>query len=278
MANDWVKVRHDLRDDPAVFDMADQLGVKPVCVIGAVVVFWGWADKHTEDGFLKKVTARTVDRLVDTEGFCEAMAAVGWLTVEADGLRIPQFDRHNSESAKARGLRNARQARWRQNKEEASPSTEASTQASQQRLPEKIREEITPYPNGYGESPASPVVEKKDKFPACPASELVEIYHDCLPTLPRVEVLTDQRKGHARARWLESCQRLKAEGGPHDRHAVLGYWRRFFEYVSQSKFLTGQTSGKNGRPFVADFGWLVKPENYVKVVEGRYHDEAGTRH
>jgi hypothetical protein len=32
----------------------------------------------------------------------------------------------------------------------------------------------------------------------------------------------------------------------------------------------GKTSGTNGRSFKADLGWLIKPENFNKVVEGKY--------
>jgi hypothetical protein len=59
-------------------------------------------------------------------------------------------------------------------------------------------------------------------------------------------------------------------GGP--QRQSLDYWRRFFEYIAQSPFLTGRTDGKNGRPFLPGLDWMVKAGNFAKIIEGRYHE------
>lgn len=113
MAGDWIKMRVDLKDDPAVFRLADILGVDEFSVVGRLHCFWAWADKHAVDGRVDGATSRLVDRVSATDGFCAALQAVGWLEVDAEGISIPKFDRHNGESAKERGLKNQRQAKWR---------------------------------------------------------------------------------------------------------------------------------------------------------------------
>ena len=142
MAGDWIKMRVDLKDDPAVFMLADMLGVDEFSVVGRLHCFWAWADKHAVDGHVDGATTRIVDRVSATDGFAAAMQKVGWLVVDQSGISIPNFDRHNGESAKERGLKNARQARWRAGKSEAvdgQASTQSSTKPTTRE--EKRREE-----------------------------------------------------------------------------------------------------------------------------------------
>ena len=39
--------------------------------------------------------------------------------------------------------------------------------------------------------------------------------------------------------------------------------------ISNSPFLQGQ----NSRNWMADFDWVIRPNNYVKVLEGNYNDK-----
>lgn len=117
-------------------------------------------------------------------------------------------------------------------------------------------------PEGSPEPPARPGV------PDCPASKLVELYHETLPTLPRVKVLTDARRTALRARWRE----MAAAGKFSTEADGIAWFRKFFEYVGESSFLLGNSPQRNGSPpFQADLEWLAKPANFVKVIEGRYH-------
>ena len=54
----------------------------------------------------------------------------------------------------------------------------------------------------------------------------------------------------------------------------LEYWRGLFEYIAGIPFLTGSKSGSNGRAFFASLDWIVKPENFAKIREGRYEERA----
>lgn len=97
------------------------------------------------------------------------------------------------------------------------------------------------------------------KPPNCPKDEIVNLYHEFLPMCPRVQKWTDARERLLRARWRE--------------HPALDLWKQYFAIVKRSKFLTGKANGHGERPpFLADFEWLIKPGNFVKVLEGRYDD------
>jgi len=94
---------------------------------------------------------------------------------------------------------------------------------------------------------------------AIPYQEIVDLYHQILPTLPRVEKLTATRKSYIRQRYVQDLKEI-------------GHWENFFDHVKQSKFLMGMTTSNNGRkPFKANLEWLTKESNYVKISEETYH-------
>lgn len=113
MAGDWIKMRTALADDPAVIAMADRLGLDEFSVVGRLHHLWSWADSQSRDGHAVGVTVRWLNRYVQCDGFAEALAHVGWLVIDDEGIRFPHFDRHNGESAKARGLAKNRKEKQR---------------------------------------------------------------------------------------------------------------------------------------------------------------------
>lgn len=40
--------------------------------------------------------------------------------------------------------------------------------------------------------------------------------------------------------------------------------------IAQSDFLQGKAVGRNGRPFQLTFDWFIRPNNFIKVLEGNY--------
>jgi len=91
--------------------------------------------------------------------------------------------------------------------------------------------------------------------PKCPYQDIVNVYHETLPELPEVKVLSDKRKTYLKARWLGS-----------DAAQEVGWWKSYFQKVSQSDFLMGRTDNK----FQANFEWLITESNFIKVLEGNY--------
>lgn len=94
----------------------------------------------------------------------------------------------------------------------------------------------------------------------CPHQEIINLYHQTLPMCPSVRLWTGTRARNLRARWREDKDRQDIE-----------WWKGYFEYVAESRFLTGRVTRGDKPSFVADLGWLVKSENLVKVYEGKYH-------
>lgn len=113
MSASWLKIRHDLADDPAVIQLSEAVQIEDDAVIGKLFRLWSWADRHTTDGHAVGIGIRWVDRLTRCEGFGAALVRVGWLVEDNSGLSFPRFDRHCSDTAKARALANERQNRVR---------------------------------------------------------------------------------------------------------------------------------------------------------------------
>jgi hypothetical protein len=105
MAGDWMPMQLDLAKQRETLLVATKLKLRPRFTVGLLHSFWAWASSVTADGFVPGVTAEMIDRdVVEFRGFASAIAsdAVGWLILEPDGVRIPNFDRWLSSGAKAR--------------------------------------------------------------------------------------------------------------------------------------------------------------------------------
>ena len=96
----------------------------------------------------------------------------------------------------------------------------------------------------------------------CPHQEIIDLYHSTLPTGRRVKIWSEARKTKLRARWREESKRQN-----------LDWWKKLFEYIARSEFLTGKVSTKDRAPFELDLEWIITPANLVKIIEGKYHTE-----
>jgi hypothetical protein len=96
----------------------------------------------------------------------------------------------------------------------------------------------------------------------CPHENIIALYHELLPMCRPVRTWNNTRQRYLKQRWSEKPE-----------HQNVDWWKNYFSYIKQSKFLTGQIEGRNGNPnFIADLEWLVKPNNFAKIIEGKYHE------
>jgi uncharacterized protein YdaU (DUF1376 family) len=112
--------------------------------------------------------------------------------------------------------------------------------------------------------------ELEEKLPDCEHKAVIGLYHQHLPTLRKVEVWNTTRHGYLRQRWREVAIEL-SQGKTIHTDDVLNWWQDFFKHIAHSKFLTGKINSKDGRAFTADLEWILKPSNFAKIVEGKYH-------
>lgn len=111
--------------------------------------------------------------------------------------------------------------------------------------------------------------------PNCPHRAIIDLYHQCMPTLPRVKV--SRWSGSAseeslRVRWKEGISAREGWFRYGTTDEGIAVWRRFFETCEQSDFLTGRVAPSAGRDraFIADLHWLLKRANFDKVLSNNY--------
>ena len=177
-------------------------------------------------------------------------------TPDEEGRRIILLDEHRpwgwriTNYAKYREIRTAEERReyhrqyWHKRKLNKTQQTQPIVEAEVEVKAENNTGDISP---------------TESKLSATPYQKIVDLYHETLPDLPKVAKLTKTRKGYIQQRWKEDMPELKN-------------WGNFFNYVGESDFLMGKVNGSGDRPpFRADLEWLIKPSNFVKIAEGKYH-------
>lgn len=162
MAGDWIKMECCTPEKSEVLAMTAILGWdEPDLTVGKLFRLWRWFDQQTLDGNARGVTSALLDRVIGVSGFCAAMAEVGWLVINDDGISLPNFNRHNGSTAKNRAVTAKRVAAHRSN-----AGSNAAIVTAPLAREEKRREEVihTP-PTPIGVVPPKPRAVRK-----CPES------------------------------------------------------------------------------------------------------------
>ncbi|MFM0100304.1 conserved phage C-terminal domain-containing protein [Paraburkholderia nemoris] len=154
----WLKVEVETPDKPEIWSMADVLGIDADTVFGKVFRVWRWFDQHTEDGNATGVTFLLVDRVAGITGFAAAMEKVGWLGKTDQGLSLPNFNRHNGQTAKNRANTAVRVAKHKAVK--ATGNDKVTPQPLPTALPrEREEKEVKEDMSGKPDIVASEVIE-----------------------------------------------------------------------------------------------------------------------
>ena len=187
----------------------------------------------------------------------------GYRNHRAD-LEISEYHDYLAKQ-KANGLKGGRPKKTHKEPTANPDQTQNNPKHSQQPLTINQQPDICISPPEGG-----PEAEKDEKLPLCNHQGVIDLYHEKLPTLRRIEVWNNTRSGYLKQRWREVATEL-AEKNPITAQDVLDWWDRFFTHIGKSKFLTGRINDKSGRTFVADLEWILKPSNFAKIIEGKYH-------
>lgn len=88
----------------------------------------------------------------------------------------------------------------------------------------------------------------------CPFGRIRQLYHELCPSFPMIRGLDGERKKAVAARWRA--------------YQSIITFKELFSLAEASSFLKGQ----NDRNWHADFDWLMKANNFAKVLEHKYDD------
>lgn len=108
--------------------------------------------------------------------------------------------------------------------------------------------------------------------PDCPQQEILSLYGKHLPTLTQPRIWDGARAELLRKRWRQCSRRNDVWPGYASREEGIAFWDQFFAGVAQSKTLTEGIPRKEGGTWKPDLPWLLKAENFAKVIDGKYHD------
>lgn len=116
--------------------------------------------------------------------------------------------------------------------------------------------------------PSLPTVEKDVKgkpstLVDCPHAEILKLFAQHLPMARQPADWTTARQTALRSRWREKRNRQN-----------LDWWAKFFAYVAESAFLTGRAETSGRKRFLLSLDWLLKEANFLKTIEGAYHEVA----
>lgn len=111
----------------------------------------------------------------------------------------------------------------------------------------------------------------------CPYEKITELYNNTLSAyLPKATMLSNTRKRLIKARCEEIAKREKVrqailELGLTPEEALLLFFEEYFAKIKSIPFLLGKVERNNGqRPFKASFEWILKGDNFLKIIEGYY--------
>lgn len=272
MAGDWIKMRSNLWDDPRIACLVEVTNSTEASVIGGLYWLWATADQHSEDGVMPGMTPRTIDRKSAVPGLGAALVTIGWIEDHPEGLHIMRFDEHNGTSAKKRAVTAKRVANHRGNADvtlDALPDEYDGVTGALAR--EREREEVNQSSTDVDEAIGDAESRTGEQIPNCPHQKLIDLYALHLPTLPFPAIWEGKRQNALRARWRWVLTAKKRDGSRHstDEASAVAWFERFFAYVAKSDFLTGRNDKFSG----CDLGWLMKADNFAKVIQGNYENK-----
>lgn len=269
MAGDWIKMRTDLFTHPKIVRMSSALKAdgRPALkadrlrTVGGLLSVWCLFDAHSADGRLASYSFEAVDEHVGIPGFAQSMADVEWLAEDAEGLVLPDFDKHNGQSAKRR----AQDAdRKREARKESASEADGMRTREEKRREEK---EKNPQPPGGGNSAGAEEggASRRVPRPKVPYDDILAAYRQQLPQLSQPATLSRKRRTAMDKAWA-----LLPE-----RHRLTTVFRAIFAECNEDPFTngTGPYTGEhaNWRP---DFDYLIREDVIAKVYEKAMHRRA----
>ena len=95
----------------------------------------------------------------------------------------------------------------------------------------------------------------KGKHLTIPYQQIIDLFHEKCPSLPKVLKLTDKRKKLIKARYKDY---------------EIDDFIKVFEAAERSPFLKGENNSSNHSSWIATFDFLMAEDKFVKCLEGGY--------
>jgi hypothetical protein len=274
---DWFRWHHGSVTDPKFQLVARKAGVRLPDVLAVWAFLLEKASAADERGTFGDIDHEAVDCLFGLDDgatalILEQMGARG-LT---DGQRIaawekrqPKRERDTDSSAERTRAYRERQKRQGDDSENHVTPCDATEHQKNAREEKSREEQVSEEANASSSSPAEPTTAKRGEVP-CPYAEIIAAYHELLPMLPSVRIVTEKRKREMRKLWGWVLSSRKPNG---DRRATsadeaIRWFREYFARCADDAFITGQTPrGKGHEGWEADLSYLLREDCLVRIAE-----------
>jgi hypothetical protein len=125
--NGWIKFEKALSTDPRLLSMARRLGERDeaqglpkqpfrrlwITCAGAVGILWMTADGHIDQDDTLALGAHEIDELTGIDGFCELMPREWLQVLDANRVKLPNFQAHNGTTSRSNAQAAARMRKKR---------------------------------------------------------------------------------------------------------------------------------------------------------------------
>lgn len=240
MAEGWIPACKNLTRKREILAIAKTTARSRHEVAGLMLEFWSWCDSETSDGRIVDVHVDALETMIGGDSrFWLAVQNAGWLTIDPDGMVIPNFSRWLGRSAKSRLGEAVRKRMQRESLKAASQVCPDKSGTTEQNRTEQNNKKC----------PLNPQTEKSTTTP----QEFLDAWN-MVPGLTAAKGLTGKRLRHFQARirdaeWSET-------------------WRVAMRKASESAFCRGE----NDRGWRATVDWFLRPETVTRLLEGQYDD------
>jgi hypothetical protein len=275
----WLKVDQSLPNHRKTLRASDELGIPIPHIVGHLVIFWLWALDSAKDGDLDGLTPGMIARVSGWSGnpdeFLDALLTAGFFERDEGTLRIRSWEEYGGKLIDQRAEdaeRKRKRKTWSEDVQNNSNGHPADIQRNSAGTPtdvhrtadvDKIRKDKIRKEKAYvGHTPTDSPSQEDVKSKSNPVQyrEIMMLWNKIMPSAgkPAIKDMTETRKRRLKTLWRD---RSEAD------FQKLDTWSEFLKYCTKSEFLM------SGPWFT--FDWVMKPENFQKIVEGNYHGETG---
>lgn len=268
MANQWLRLWHDMPTDPKWRTIARH-AKQPISLVQAVYLhLLVDASRNVTRGHVTVTTEDLASALdcddADIQAILDAMQGrvvdgdrlTGW-----EGRQPKREEPADGESPAKSPAQRKREQREREREAAANGESPQCHDASRNVTTDKDKEEI---------KEANASVGSADRLPRCDTQSVVDLYHDTLPELPRVRLMTDGRRKAVSAFWRFVLTSKKSDGTPRatDAAQAMEWIRGYFTRARDNDFLMGRghkAAGHEG--WQCDFDFLLTEKGKKHVIE-----------
>lgn len=183
----------------------------------------------------------------------------GWAEKNASLLAAWENGAKGGRPPKAKPTENQTETHGkpRGNQEQTHGEPESNPGETDKRREEKKEEHTSAEPTAKG-------------LPSCPVEDIVALYHELLPSLPRVRMLKDGRRGKIRDtwRWVLTSKRPDGARRAKDGAEAMEWFGSFFTRANENDFLMGRVGRKAGHEnWQCDLDFLLTERGMKHVIE-----------